>query len=147
MADLTASQHEVARRAEAERSLRQIAARISAIREPGTIIQETVDEAARLLGADGARIDLIDPALKLLRGAYMSGGARPTEEEWPDTPDETLDTGVSGLCVAEAATFSTGDYLADERFRHGRVGHVRPQTGVSSSWPPRSSARTARSGR
>ena len=119
MADLTASQHEVARRAEAERSLRQIAARISAIREPGTIIQETVDEAARLLGADGARIDLIDPALKLLRGAYMSGGARPTEEEWPDTPDETLDTGVSGLCVAEARTFFTGDYLADERFRHG----------------------------
>ena len=119
MADLTESRAEVARRADVERSLREIAARLTALREPATIIQQTVDEAARLLHADGARIDLIDPTLRLLRGAYMSGGVRPTEEEWPDTPDETLDTGVSGLAVAEGRTFFTGDYLADGRFRHG----------------------------
>ncbi len=119
MADLTESKAEIARRAAEERSLRQMAARLTAIRQPETIVQETVDVAARLLRADGARIDLIDPVLRLLRGAYMSGGARPTEEEWPDTPDETIDTGISGLVVAEARTFYTGAYLEDDRFRHG----------------------------
>ena len=85
MADLTASQAEVARRADAERSLREIAARLTALREPSTIIQQTVDEAARLLGADGARIDLIEPTIQLLRGAYMSGRAFLTEQQPPKT--------------------------------------------------------------
>ncbi|MBA3587736.1 MAG: GAF domain-containing protein, partial [Chloroflexi bacterium] len=50
---------ELERRVEAQRSLGEIAARITAIRDPGDILQRTLDEAVRLLDADGGRIDLL----------------------------------------------------------------------------------------
>jgi PAS domain S-box-containing protein len=117
--ELARSRAELARSAEAERALREIANRISAIHEPREVIQLTVDEAARLLHADGARIDLIDPDIGLLRWAYQSGDDRPSDDVWPDDPDETLDQGVSGKAVTEGRVFFTGDYLADARFDHG----------------------------
>jgi PAS domain S-box-containing protein len=118
--ELAGSQAKIARSAEAERALRAIANRISSIHEPTEVIQMTVDEAARLLNADGARIDLIDPDIGLLRWAYQSGDDRPGEDVWPDDPDETLDQGVSGKAVTEGRVFFTGDYLADDRFDHGK---------------------------
>ncbi len=117
--DLDRSRAEIARRADAERALREIAIRISSIRDQGQVIQQAVDEAARLLDADGARIDLVDPSLRLLRWAYQSGAERPTDEQWPEDPDETLEQGVSGKALVEGIVFTTGDYLADGRFKHG----------------------------
>jgi PAS domain S-box-containing protein len=117
--ELARSRAQLKRRAEEERSLREIATGISAIRATGDIIQRAVDEAARLLNADGARIDLVDPTSGLLRWAYQSGADRPTDELWPDDPDETLDQGVAGRAVISGRPFYTGDYLADERFGHG----------------------------
>ena len=96
---LDASRRELAERADVERSLREIAARISAATDLPAVLQLGVDEAARLLHADGARIDLIDPNLGLLRWAYASGAVQPSEEDWPDDPDETLDQGISGQAV------------------------------------------------
>ena len=58
--ELRGSRERLARRAEAEVSLREIAGRISAIRDPEAILQHTLDEAVRLLGSDGGRIALID---------------------------------------------------------------------------------------
>ncbi len=43
---------ELAHLVEAQRSLSAIAAQISAIRDPSVVLQRTVDEARRLLGAD-----------------------------------------------------------------------------------------------
>ncbi|HEY0443335.1 MAG TPA: GAF domain-containing protein [Candidatus Limnocylindrales bacterium] len=117
--ELDRSRAELSRRAEEERSLREISTGISAIRATGDIIQRVVDEAARLLRADGARIDLIDPTSRLLRWAYQSGADRPSDDIWPDDPDETLDQGVAGRAVVTGRPFYTGDYLADERFDHG----------------------------
>ncbi|HKG56842.1 MAG TPA: GAF domain-containing protein [Candidatus Limnocylindrales bacterium] len=131
--ELARSRQEQERRADAERSLREIATGISSIRETSRIIQRAVDEAARLLTADGARIDLVDPASGLLRWAYQSGDTRPSDDEWPEDPDEAPDQGVSGRAVAEARPFLTGDYLEDERFTHG-VGsdtYIR-STGITS---------------
>ncbi len=124
--ELARSQAELERRAEAERTLREIATRISAIHDPADVIQQAVDQAARLLGADGARIDLIDPAVKLLRWAYQSGGPRPSDDIWPEDPDEQLDQGVSGKAVTENQVFVTGDYLDDDRFIHrpGPDGYI-----------------------
>jgi PAS domain S-box-containing protein len=116
--ELDRSRAEQERRAERERTLREIATRISAIHDPAEVIQETVDTSARLLGAEGARIDLIDPALGLLRWAYQSGAARPSDDVWPEDPEEALDQGVSGKAVVEGRVFFTGDYLRDERFVH-----------------------------
>ena len=90
---LDASRRELAERADVERSLREIAARISAATDLPAVLQLGVDEAARLLHADGARIDLIDPDLGLLRWAYASGAVEPSDEDWPDDPDETARPG------------------------------------------------------
>ncbi len=117
---LDASRGELAERADVERSLREIAARISAATDLPAVLQLGVDEAARLLRADGARIDLIDPTLGLLRWAYASGAIQPSDEEWPDDPDETLDQGISGKAVVSGRAFWSGDYVNDTRFSHGR---------------------------
>ena len=121
IAELDRSRGEAARRAEVEHELREIATRISSIRNPDDVIQQTVDAAARLLDGDGARIDLIDPVINLLRWAYQSGGSRPTEDVWPSDPNETLDQGVSGKAVTEGTVQWTGDYLRDRRFVHGET--------------------------
>jgi GAF domain-containing protein len=117
--DLDQSRRELAERADIERSLREIAARISAATDLAAVLQLGVDEAARLLHADGARIDLIDPKSGLLRWAYASGAIRPDDSIWPDDPDERLDQGVSGQAVVRGRPFWTGDYGNDDRFPHG----------------------------
>ncbi len=116
--ELDRSREEHARRAERERTLREIATRISALHDPADVIQEAVDEAARLLGAEGARLDLVDPKLGLLRWAYQSGANRPSDEIWPEDPGEELEQGVSGRAVVDGRVYFTGDYLADDRFVH-----------------------------
>jgi PAS domain S-box-containing protein len=113
------SRRELADRAAVERSLREIAARISAATDLQAVLQLGVDEAARLLRADGARIDLVDQPSGLLRWAYASGAVRPDDTIWPDDPNETLDQGVSGQAVVLGRPFWTGDYANDKRFPHG----------------------------
>ena len=119
IAALDQSRSMLADRAEVERSLREINTRISAASDLSDVLQRSVDEAARLLRADGARIDLIDGRSGLLRWAYASGALKPDDDIWPEDPDETLDQGVSGQAVAKGQTFWTGDYAHDTRFPHG----------------------------
>ena len=114
---LDGSRGELAKRADIERTLREIGARISAAADFQAVVQLSVDEAARLLRADGSRIDLIDDETGLLRGAYESGALRPGDT-LPTDPDETLDQGVAGQAVVGGRPFWTGDYLADSRFKH-----------------------------
>src|SRR6185369_8566667 len=59
IAELAESQAVERQRADEERALRKIAARITAIRDPGDLLQHVVDEAARQLHAERVRIDLI----------------------------------------------------------------------------------------
>jgi GAF domain-containing protein len=66
---LDASRREVAERADVERTLREIAARISAATDLRAVLQLSVEEAARLMGAEGSRIDLVDPDIRQLRAA------------------------------------------------------------------------------
>ena len=114
---LDGSRGELAKRADVERTLREIGARISAASDLPAVLQLSVDEAARLMDADGARIDLIDPVSGLLHGAYASGSLEP-QQPLPDDPDETIDQGVAGQAVVTGGPFWTGDYLRDPRFRH-----------------------------
>ncbi|HYH93678.1 MAG TPA: GAF domain-containing protein [Candidatus Saccharimonadales bacterium] len=116
---LDRSRTELAEKAEIERALREINARISAASDLSAVLQRAVDEAARLLHADGARIDLIDARSGLLRWAYASGALKPDDDVWPDDPDETLDQGISGQSVITGRAFWTGDYAHDDRFPHG----------------------------
>lgn len=118
--ELDRSRQTLAERADVEYALREITARISAAADLSSVLQLAVDEAARLVRADGARIDLIDPRSRLLRWAYASGAHKPDDEVWPDDPDETLEQGVSGQAVISGKPFWTGDYGRDPRFPHGR---------------------------
>jgi PAS domain S-box-containing protein len=119
IAELDRSRSELAERAEVERTLREISVRISAASDLSDVLQSAIDEAARLMHADGARIDLVDGRTGLLRGAYSSGTLPPDPSVWPDDPDETLEQGVAGQAVVTGAPRWTGDYIADDSFPHG----------------------------
>jgi GAF domain-containing protein len=71
--ELARSRAVIERRAEAERALREIGARITAIRQPGDLLQRIVEEARRLLRADGAVIDEYDELDGVLVTAYDAG--------------------------------------------------------------------------
>ena len=113
--ELNRSRTEIARRAETEQSLREIAARITAIREPGDLLQHVVDEAARLLDSDGAIIDLLDPVTGTIDWGYDSGIDEERRLRWRDT---YVGEDVVRRSLAERATLFTTDYLDDPRFEH-----------------------------
>ena len=120
--DLDRSRAELAQRAEIERTLREINARISAAADLSSVLQLAVDEAARLLGADGSRIDLVDAESGLLRWAYASGEVKPVDEARYIDPDETPEQGIAGQAMVQARPIWTGDYAADDGFPHGTGG-------------------------
>lgn len=125
---LARSQAEVERRADAERALREIGARITALRDPGEVLQLAVDEAARLLDADGARIDLLNEEDGALYWAYdATTGRRPGLGPIAGSGEAKAGEGISGRAVRELGAVLTGDYLADDRFEHAQApdAHVR----------------------
>ena len=117
--ELARSREAIERRATIERSLRELGTRISGARDPGAVVQHTIDEALRLLGGDGARIDIVDPEVRQLRGLYSSGDEKILETEWPRDPDDHLEVGASGRAVITGATYISPDYLADDNLVHG----------------------------
>jgi PAS domain S-box-containing protein len=111
---------ELERRVEAQRSLGEIAARITAIRDPADILQRTLDEAVRLLDADGGRIEL------LAEGGGLHWAFGHSAIDLPIERDEAMDPvplneGVSGRSVTERRVVRTGDYLADPAFSHAEA--------------------------
>jgi PAS domain S-box-containing protein len=117
--ELDRSRRELGHRAEIERALREIGARISALREPADVLQLAVDEAARLLDADGARIDRLDEATGGLYWAYdATTGRRPGLGPIRDKAEAVAGEGISGRAVTESQTVWTRDYLVDDRFEH-----------------------------
>lgn len=114
--ELGRSRAEIARRADAERTLRELAARLTTIRAPDDLLQYVVDGALRLLNADRAQLDLMGPD-GYMRVAHEAG----TIELVPVAEPEMLiepHVGMNALAIAAQGPVMTGDYLADERFPH-----------------------------
>ena len=111
---------ELERRVEAQRSLGEIAAHITAIRDPGDVLQRTLDEAVRLLDADGGRIELVAETGGLHWAFGHSAIDLPIERDEAVDPVQA-DEGVSGRAVIERRVIRTGDYLADEQFTHAEA--------------------------
>ncbi len=111
---------ELERRVEAQRSLGSIAARITALREPGDVLQRTLDEAVRLLDADGGRIELVGESGDLAWAFGHSAIDLPVERA-PSDPPQAQGEGVSGLAIRERRVVRTGDYLADTSFAHAEA--------------------------
>ncbi|HET7702357.1 MAG TPA: GAF domain-containing protein [Candidatus Limnocylindrales bacterium] len=116
--ELGRSRGEISRRADAERSVRQIAANISALRDVGAILQQTVDEARRLLGSDAARIDMLDDDGRTMRWAYASGEDAIRTRSTGFDAEFLVGEGIAGRTVQQGIAFRSGDYLNDERFDH-----------------------------
>ncbi len=105
---------ELRERADAQRSLSEIAAQIAALHDPHTVIQRAVADAARLLRADRAQINLA-----LDGGSHLDRpiAAAPT----PPSPDDVMvpvGSGIAGMAAAEKRVRWTGDYLGDDAFPH-----------------------------
>ncbi len=116
IADLERSREENARRADAERTLREIAVRVSSILDPTEVLDRIVVEAARLLASDGARIDLWDETTGSLLWAYSAGDAMRDVPDWGRTGGIKPGQAVAGLAFAHQRPYMTPDYLADDRF-------------------------------
>jgi PAS domain S-box-containing protein len=115
---LRRSQQELARRAAAQASLASIAAELTALRDPSAILQQAVDEAARLLEADGALLDLLDPSTNTVRWAYDAGFRDESHRQILRNLEIRIGEGMFGRAIAERAVVVTGDYLGDDRFVH-----------------------------
>ena len=70
---LERSGEEIRRRARAEQELREIATRITAIRDPTELLQQVTDAARRLLSGERSQLDIVDPATGLIRWTTASG--------------------------------------------------------------------------
>jgi signal transduction histidine kinase len=116
---LDTSRRELSRRIEVEQTLREIAARLTEVHDPAEVLQRTVDAAASLLEADGARIDLIEERGGGLHWGYdaVTGrqpGLGPIDGQEAPQPRE----GITGRAVLSRGPVWTGDYLADPTFEH-----------------------------
>ena len=139
--ELGRSREETARRAETERSLREIAARVTSIREPETILGLIVDEARRVLGSDGAHLtrmseDRYVPApgrgrRRLGRADATSGcGARSS----PSTAGSTASPPGRAASSGRPTTRST------RGSRARTTTSTSPSGWASARWPRRRSA-------
>ena len=116
IAELERSREETARRADAERTLREIAVRVSSILDPTEVLDRIVLEAARLLDSDGSRIDLWDDETQSLLWAYSAGDAMRDVPDWGRTGGLKPGQAVAGMAFREQRAFMTADYLDDSRF-------------------------------
>ena len=107
------------RQADVERALRELGTRISAERDPRSVVGFVVEEAARLAGGDGGRIDILDTDGDSLVGVYASDHAFVPGDRWHEGADDSVEVGVSGRAVLSRRPASTADYLADPSFVHG----------------------------
>ena len=114
--ELEASREETSRRADAERTLREIAVRVSSILDPTEVLDRIVVEATRLLESDGSRIDLWDDETESLLWAYSAGDAMRDVPDWGRTGGIKPGNAVAGLAFQEQRAYMTADYLADSRF-------------------------------
>jgi PAS domain S-box-containing protein len=81
-------------------------------------LQRAVDEAARLLHADGAIVYLLDDRGGTLRWAADAGISTPEERAWMRQLVLPVGTGMFGSAVADRSIRITADYPADSTFPH-----------------------------
>jgi PAS domain S-box-containing protein len=112
---------ELERTVAAQRALSEIAAQITSLRDPDVVLQRTVDEAVRLLGADGGQVGLIqtdDRGRPRWTAGPLTEGAVQTFTGETDGAALIEDEGISGRAVTLSTTVWTGDYLEDASFNH-----------------------------
>ena len=116
------SREALTRRADEEQALREIAGRLGRLGEvPGDVLHRIVHEAARLLGAERARLDLLEPVTGSRRWTFPAD-APFSDDIVVDTLSDRPPVGLAGLAVREGRAVATADYLGDGRFEHYAEG-------------------------
>lgn len=118
IARLNASQDALAHRMESERTLRRIAGRVAALREPEEVLRSVVDAAKRLLGSDGAHLSLLDVTGRFLRPEMVADEAGGELHAWMRTLEFPLNAGINGLAAGLAEVVWSRDYKLDPRIPH-----------------------------
>ena len=108
----------IERRADTERSLRDITARIAALREPDVILARVVEEAKRLLDTDGAHLTRMAEDGTYLVPVVVAGGTDAKTERWLLGKRFPLGGGINGLAAQQREPVSTVDYTDDARIPH-----------------------------
>src|SRR4051812_7414010 len=85
------------------------------------LLQRAVEEAARLLDADGSMISLPDPSDGVLRFANDAGIANRRRQGWVRGRELQMGQGMFGVAVGERRVVVTRDYPADESFVHAEA--------------------------
>ena len=116
--ELERSQAAVAKRADTERALRDITARIAALREPEVILDRVVEEARRLLGTDGAHLTRMGEDGTYLVPVVVAGAIDAETQAWLLGMRFPLGGGINGLAAELGEPVWTSDYIADPRIPH-----------------------------
>jgi PAS domain S-box-containing protein len=116
--ELERSQTELEARAETERSLRDISARITSLGDPGEILARVVEESRRLLRSDGAHLTRMSEDGTYLVPVIVAGGMDVDTESWLKQMTFPLGAGINGLAAEEIRPIWTYDYPADPRIPH-----------------------------
>src|SRR4029078_8162937 len=120
--ELAASRTDLARTADAERTLREIAGRVSATHDKDESLQAVIDASVRLLGATGAMIDLLgDTGMAEAWSTREAGGRAELGLLLLSEITLAADAGVSGRSLQTRQVEWTGSYLRDKRFRHTKA--------------------------
>jgi PAS domain S-box-containing protein len=114
-AELRERAGELERRVEGQRALAEIAAQITSLRDPHLVLDESVREAARLLHAEHAVIQQVQPGTDVLADfTTLDETVSPADLE----TNLRVGQGIAGRAIAERRVVWTDDYLADDTFEH-----------------------------
>ncbi|MBX3029472.1 MAG: GAF domain-containing protein [Chloroflexi bacterium] len=115
LAELDTSRAELARRVDQERTLREITAHLTMLRDPAEVLQRIVDDSRRLLGADDAHLTLLAEGSEFLVPAVLAGDTDEETHRWLAAMEFPLGGGINGLAASERRVIWTREYLADPR--------------------------------
>src|SRR5918999_3990517 len=89
--------------------------------EIDALLARAVEEAARLLNADGAMVYLVDTEEDRLRFAVDAGIRNPEARQLIRDLSLPVGVGLFGHAVARGEVVVSGDYRRDRRFMHSDV--------------------------
>jgi PAS domain S-box-containing protein len=122
ISELRDSRGRLRRRIEVERTLRELAAALTALSDPTEVLQRTVEAAVSLIESDGSRIDLLEEREGRLYWGYdAAAGEQPPEFPRDELSEASPDEGISGQAMRDRRPMWTADYVRDPRFPHSDV--------------------------
>ncbi len=117
--DATPSRDELNRRIEADRTLHEIVAQITSLRDTEELLQDIVEHARRLTGSDGAHLTLLIEGTNDLQPYVMAGMTDEAERAWLRQIRLEPGSGTNALAAQLNEPVWTSDFRDDPRLPHG----------------------------